>query len=294
MVGRTATARVALFGFPLRHSVSPAMHHAAAQALGLPLSYEPLEIGAEGLADAVEALRAEPWLGANVTLPHKRAVLALVDALSPLAARIGAANTLYRRGTRLLAENTDAPALLRALRESVGLEPGQERVLVLGAGGAARATVAALLDVQTADVLLWNRTEEHAAALCASLQPENAGRPVRLVSADCLQDELRTASLVINATSVGIDDVQSPLASLPERHDARLFDLVYGPAGTPLVRQARQAGWQACDGLWMLVYQAAASFVLWFDSEPPAQVMYDAARDALSTRTASLAGEQRP
>jgi shikimate dehydrogenase len=219
-----------------------------------------------------------------VTLPHKRAVLALVDELSPLAARIGAANTLYRRGAHLLAENTDAPALLRALSEQVGPAPAHERVLVLGAGGAARAAVAALLDGHTAELLLWNRTQEHAKALYESLRGGSGAPALQLVEPEGLEEALRTATLVINATSAGIDGVRSPLASLPARDDARLFDLMYGLNGTPLVWQARAAGWRAVDGLWMLVYQAVASFTLWFDREPQAQVLYDAARDFLRRR----------
>lgn len=294
MVADPSIPRVALFGFPLRHSVSPAMHHAAAASLGLALSYEPLEVDAARLRDAVQMMRSAPWLGANVTLPHKRAVLALVDELSPLATRIGAANTLYRRGAHLLAENTDAPALLRALDEQVGPAPAHERVLVLGAGGAARAAVAALLDAHADEVLLWNRTQEHARALCEAFE-RGIGEPVlQLVEPDGLPEALLSATLVINATSAGIDGVHSPIASLPPRDDARLFDLMYGLDGTPLVWQARAAGWRAVDGLWMLVYQAVASFTLWFDREPPAQVLYDAAWDSLIRRAGLAAREDRP
>ncbi|HWE61114.1 MAG TPA: shikimate dehydrogenase, partial [Chloroflexota bacterium] len=268
--------RVALFGYPLGHSVSPAMHHAAAEALGIELSYEPCPVQAGALPEAFGALRSEPWLGANVTLPHKPAVAALVDALTSLAHRIGAVNTVYKRDGRLVGENTDAPALVRCLRESLALQPLDERALVIGAGGAARAALIALLDAGVRSVTIWNRTCERATALAASVAGHDAASGGLLVVDDAaLPQALAQATLVVNATSVGLDGESTPLADLPRTQDARLFDLVYGPDGTPLVRQARRYGWHAQDGLWMLVYQAALAFELWTGMQPPERIMYD-------------------
>lgn len=286
MVSDRRAPRVALFGYPLGHSMSPPMHHAAAAALGMELSYSLWPVEAADLPGAVRGLRADPWLGANVTLPHKPAMLHLVDAVSPVAGRIGAVNTVAKRAGSLLGENTDAPALLRCLRESFDLQPAGELALVIGAGGAARAVVAALLDAGVARIRLWNRTPEHAHALVAALgAADDAGLSRVRVADRFLPDSVaEAATLVINATSVGLDGHTSPLPSVAWRRGTRFFDLVYGPDGTPLVRHMRSRGFQAQDGLWMLVYQAALSFELWTGLQPSEQVMYAAASAALAAR----------
>ena len=281
--------RVALFGYPLSHSVSPAMHEAAAAALGLRLRYELRSLQPEDLPGAVAHLRAEAWLGANVTLPHKPAMLALVDEASPAAGRIGAVNTLYKRDGRLLGDNTDAPALLRCLDSQLGFRPPAERVLLLGAGGAARAAAVALLESGAGEVLLWNRTAARAAALVAAVTaalPSRGNALLLLPDEQTLVQALPRVTLIVNATSVGLDGKSAPIdaSGLPPR--ARLFDMVYGPAGTPLVAAARAHGLLAADGLWMLVYQAAASFVLWTGIAPDERLMYEAALGALRARVA--------
>ena len=285
MVGGIAP-QVALFGYPLGHSLSPAMHHAAAAALGLPLEYRLWPLAAEALPDAVQIVRGPGWLGANITLPYKREALVLADDASPLARRIGAANTLYKRDRALLAENTDAPALLRCLAAQLDFQPAHERVVLLGAGGAARAAAFALADAGVASLGIWNRSPDRATALAsevgASLAPGLA-RPASLDDA-ALRAALRQATLLLNATSVGLDGDSSPLADLALPAGARVYDLVYGPDGTPLVRQARALGLRAADGLEMLVYQAAAAFALWTLREPDPTVMLAAAHDALRER----------
>ena len=287
---------VALYGYPLHHSVSPAMHHAAAAALALDLSYSAIQVQSADLLAAVSSLRDERWLGANVTLPHKRAVLQMVDEVTPLAMRVGAGNTIFRRDTRLIVDNTDVAGLTRALREQLDFQPVEERALVLGAGGAARAAVAALQEAGVPSIGIWNRSAENASELRRSLATAEIGTPseIFLVDSGALEPLLRDATLVINATSVGIDGLLSPLSSLPDRSDGRLFDLVYGLEGTPLVRMARESGWRAVDGLWMLVYQAATAFELWFSIQPPEELMYHAAQLALRQRYSTLAGDPVP
>ena len=284
---------VTLFGDPVGHSVSPAMHHAAAHALNLDLTYTAQRVSSAELSAAIHALRGAYWLGANVTLPHKLAALALADGVSTTARHIGAVNTLNNRGDQLLGENTDAPALIRCLYELLDLQPAQEQIVVLGAGGAARAVVVALLDLGVAHVHVYNRSSGRAAALAADLNPASQAERASVVSTGDLRRHLRQSTLVINATSVGLDGVSSPLPDLPLAPGARVFDLVYGPNHTPLVRGARQAGFTAVDGLWMLAYQAAASFALWTGRQPPEHVMYEAATAALRERQTMCAPEQR-
>lgn len=277
-------ARVALFGNPLGHSVSPAMHHAAAAATGTALRYELWPLPADELAGAVETVRGDAWLGANVTLPHKPAMLALVDDVSARARRIGAINTLYKRNGRLLGENTDAPAFMRCLRLQLGFEPANERVVILGAGGAARAAVVALGEAGVRSMALWNRSADRAAALAAAL--EGAGATLRVVPSGALDRWLPEATLLVNATSVGLDGSSLPIEHpLVGAQGLRVFDMVYGLEGTPLVRHALGQGLVAVDGLWMLVRQAAAAFALWTGVEPPEAVMHAAALRALAARS---------
>ena len=277
---------VALFGYPLGHSLSPAMHHAAAAAIGLPLEYRLWQLGLEALPDAVHTIRGPGWLGANITLPYKREALALADGASPLARRIGAANTLYKRDRSLLAENTDAPALLRCLTAQLDFRPADERVVLLGAGGAARAAAFALAGAGVASLCIANRTGERAAALAGEVgvSLELGLAPPRPLDAATLGPALQRATLLINATSVGLDGVSSPIEDLALQSGARVYDLVYGVGGTPLVRQARALGFSAVDGLEMLVYQAAAAFALWTLREPDPRVMLAAAQEALRAR----------
>jgi shikimate dehydrogenase len=278
--------RAALFGFPLGHSVSPAMHHAAAAALGIGLRYETWPLPAEELEAALSTIRDDAWVGANVTLPHKPAVARLVDRVTPLARRTGAVNTIFKREGILWGDNTDAPALVRSLRDLTGRSPAEERVLVLGAGGAARAVLVALEDLGITNVSLANRTDRKAASLLREWQ---AGRsdgaiPARPVSWSRLPDVLGEITLLVNATSVGLDGFSTPLADLPLRSGARVYDLVYGHDETPLVRHARSLGFEAADGLWMLVYQAALAFALWTGLQPPEENMHAAALAALRDR----------
>jgi shikimate dehydrogenase len=278
--------KAALFGYPLGHSVSPAMHHAAAGALGLDLRYEPWQLPAAELGNALHALRGAGWVGANVTLPHKPAVAGLVDQLTPLALRIGAVNTVFKRDGELWGENTDAPALMRCLREFVGGELTAERVLVLGAGGAARAVVVALAELGVTDLAVANRTDARAGALLGDLQARGAIPPGvgRVLPWQSLKESMALASLLVNATSAGLDGATLPVAELAPSPGTRIYDLVYGPDETPLVRHARLAGFQAVDGLWMLVYQAALAFELWMGVRPPTDIMHGAALSALRAR----------
>jgi shikimate dehydrogenase len=266
------------------------MHRAAAQAVGIPLRYDLWPVQAEGLPDAVRAVRGSPWLGANVTLPHKPAILALVDSVTPPARRIGAINTLYKREGLLHGDNTDAPAFLECLRRQLGFQAIHEQVVVLGAGGAARAAIVALLDAGVRSVAIWNRTADRTPALRAELT--TVGVPtgaVRLIATNVLDRQLAAATLLVNATSVGLDGHSLPLApaALAGASDLRIFDMVYGLDGTPLVRHARSLGITAVDGLWMLVRQAAAAFALWTGRQPPEDAMHAAAMADLEERGAA-------
>jgi shikimate dehydrogenase len=274
----TASKRLAVLGQPISHSRSPAMHSAALTELGLApeWSYEAIEVSPEDLEPRVRAMPGEGFVGANVTVPHKVRALELADQASAAAREIGAANTLSFAEGQILAENTDATGFLDALPEP----PTGKRALVLGAGGAARAVVWALVAGGGA-VAIWNRT----AAKAAHLASELGGAPLDL-GADQPRLSIAEFDLLVNATTVGMgapDEGYADLKSLPLDADSlgtrhQLVDLAYGPVETELVRVARARGATVVDGLEVLVRQGAASLRIWTGLEAPVEAMRRAAR----------------
>ena len=257
---------VYLLGHPVAHSLSPAMHNAAFAALGLPHRYETRDVEPSRLADVVEALRRDDVLGANVTIPHKEAVVGLVDELTEEARRIGAVNTIVRRTSRLVGDNTDGYGFARALA-AAGVDVSGKDVMVLGAGGAARACVRALSAAHI--VVLAARDLDRATALAATVGKPAVARP--------WADARRTASgidVLVNATPLGLhgEDLLADFAFSPL--PAVVVDLVPTRTATPLVRRAREAqDVRVVDGLSMLLHQAARSFTLWTGREAPLAVM---------------------
>lgn len=248
----TPVLRAFLFADPAAHSLSPVMHRAAFAAAGLRGDYEARRVTATDLSEAVASLRQPGRVGANVSLPHKSAVTRLVDELTEAARAIGAVNTIVRNGDRLVGDNTDAPGLLSALAES-DVRPGP--TVVLGAGGAARAAVWALRRAGH-DVWVVGRTPARAAVLA-----EEFG--VR--SAETDRVPWPEVTLVVNATSAGLDAPdETPLPRFPAlRAGAFVYDMVYRPARTRLMRDARERGLRAENGLSMLAHQASLSFRAW-------------------------------
>jgi shikimate dehydrogenase len=264
--------RLAVLGKPISHSRSPAIHNAAFAALGISekWSYEAIEVAPEDFESRVRAMPGEGFVGANVTVPHKGAALQIADQRSEVAREVGAANTLSFDDGTVRADNTDAGGLLAALPGSTA----GKRALVLGAGGAGRAAVWALRR-EGAEVHIWNRTAERAAALATDLGglALHAGDE-RLATGDF--------DLIVNATSVGLRG-EDAFAELPLQRDSlhgeqTLVDFVYGDAETALVSAARTAGAEVVDGLEVLVRQGAASFRIWTGQEPPLDAMREAAR----------------
>ena len=280
--GRTQI--VGVFGWPVEHSVSPPMHNAAFRALGLDWCYIPLPVAPPRLRAAMAGIRALGFRGVNVTVPHKQSVLQLVDELTPEAKVIGAVNTVILSEGHSLGHNTDAQGFLRALREA-GFDPQGCSALVLGAGGAARAVVCGLVR-QGAHVIVVNRTVERARELVGSFEGTVSARRLdaRPLDPSTLEHVARGVDLVVNATPVGMwpQVGRSPWpkgVSFPAR--AFLFDLIYRPRETCLMRQARRAGARASDGLGMLVHQGAAAFERWTGLDAPVEVMYEACLEAM-------------
>ena len=256
-----------LYGHPVSHSLSPAMHNAAFAALGLPHRYEAIDVPLDGVAGAVARLRGNGVLGANVTVPHKLAVMQHLDQVSPEARDIGAVNTIVRRDgaspLQLHGHNTDAHGFDAAWREA-DVAVTDDLVLLLGAGGAARAVLAALL-------ARGNRVEI-ASRSVGPAQELARGRDRVSVVPWPKGAEWRWA-LVVNATPLGLHG-EDPLEGLVLPASSRLFDLIPTAAQTPLVRRARAAGMlRVVDGLLMLLHQAARSFELWTGENAPVDAM---------------------
>jgi shikimate dehydrogenase len=266
-----------LIGHPVGHSFSPGMQQAAFDALGILARYELWDTTVDRLAERVAALREPEMLGANVTIPHKTAVTEYLDAVAPEAARCGGAvNTIVREkwpsGVRLVGHNTDVEGLGRALDEHDAWSGGR-RVLILGAGGAALAANAVAAR-RGAMVYIGARRIEAARAVLGAGDVEHA---LDLADHAAVAAALAHTDLLINATSVGMrDPATSPLPPDLLRHlpaSSFVFDMVYNPPDTALLRAARAAGVRVAGGLEMLLFQGAASFSLWTRCPAPLDVM---------------------
>jgi shikimate dehydrogenase len=273
--------RLAVVGHPVSHSRSPAMQTAALDALGLggEWTYEAIDVEPDRFDARVRELPGEEFAGVNVTIPHKKAALAVADQASRAAQEIGAANTLSFAAGGIRAENTDATGLLAALPEPVE----GRTALVLGAGGSARAAVWALAGAG-ASVSVWNRTGTRADDLVRDLAVAGRDTPAEGRLAPVSGDQARAGSyeLIVNCTAIGMGD-EDPFEHLPldpERLDAEivLVDLVYAGSESRLVAEARSRSAKAVDGLEVLVRQGAESLRIWTGMEPGLDVMRDAAR----------------
>lgn len=271
-----------LIGDPVAHSVSPAMHNAAFAHYGLPDRYTLWPTPAVALAERLMALRAPGMRGANVTLPHKTAVIPLLDELDPVAAAVGAVNTIVRLPHgQLRGLNTDVAGFLRALAQA-GVDPAGRTVVLLGAGGAARAVGYGLISGGVAALLVANRTSARAATLVDDLRA-GVAHPPRLLALtlgdDALNDALATADVLINATSAGLHAEMVPVPVEALGPHLLVVDLIYRT--TPLLRAAAARGARTQDGLEMLVQQGALAFEAWTGLAAPVDIMRAAARAGL-------------
>lgn len=270
-----ATRLAAVIGSPVRHSLSPAIHNAGYDACGLDWVYVALEVAPGRAAEALAGMRALGIAGLSVTMPHKDDVYALVDDRSPAASTMRAVNCVQLLDGRLVGHNTDGDGFVDSLRLDAGIDPAGLRVAVVGAGGAARSVVEALARAGASDIAVVNRTPARAAE--AAALAVGRGRVGDL-------DDVCSAQLVINATSVGLGtDELSIDRDLIQRGQV-VADLVYHPLETALLRAAAERGARTVDGLGMLVHQAARQFSLWTGVEAPVGDMRRAAEAELVRR----------
>jgi shikimate dehydrogenase len=274
----------------VRESLSPAIHNAAFEALDLDWVYVPFPVESGRLEDAVKGLVASGVAGFNVTMPHKLGVAQMATRLEGPASRIGAVNTVMVLDGALVGYNTDAEGLRRFLQRDVGFEVVGRSVVVIGAGGAARSSVAALSDDGAARITVLARNPTAA----AELAPVAGDIPFDALSFSDGEGSVASAALIVNATPVGQQQEELPVVPGAISSGSLVVDLVYHPAVTPLMKTARERGAAAFGGLGMLVHQAALGFQIWTGRKPPMAVMSAAAMAGAGRAGSSLKGANRP
>ncbi len=283
------TKIVGVFGHPVSHTLSPLMQNRAFAAMQLPYVYVPWHVLPEDLPAAVAAVRALHLAGVNVTLPHKAAVGAFLDEITPEARLFGSVNTIKNDDGRLIGYNTDAPGFLRSLQEQAAFVPAGRRLVFLGAGGSTKPLVMQMLLAGAREISVANRTYAKAAALCreltalglpAAIQP----LPLDLDSA-AFGSAVAKADALINTTSAGMypQHREPPIVPAAFLHPSLLVcDIVYIPRRTSLLAAAEEAGCHTLAGYGMLAYQGALSIEIWTGQKPPLQLMLDTLEDAIA------------
>ncbi len=287
---------IGLIGYPLKHSISPYFQQAALDYYRLDIRYEAWETSPAQLRDRMNDLRKPQNVGANVTVPYKEAVLPLLDEVDDLASSIGAVNTIVKKDDKLLGFNTDAYGFIEALDKEGHFAPEGKQVIILGAGGVARAVGFVLVQRKVASLAITDGIFERASALT-----ENLVRYIKRTSTSSKDLEpdvtafqwqnlssaktLDNCDLIVHCTTIGMKDSpqegQSPLSFKVIPKNVLVCDVVYNPWLTPLLRLAQKAGANTLGGLPMLVYQGAASFKLWTGKEAPFDIMFSKAQEIL-------------
>lgn len=273
------TRIVGVIGDPVEHSRSPQMHNAAFAKAGLDYVYVPFHVRPNDLADAIAGFKAINVVGINVTLPHKQTVISHLTSISREAELIGAVNTLTFTDEGIHGDNTDAPGVLRALEENENMSvPVGENVVVLGAGGAARAVVVALALAGVASITIANRTVERAVALAEEMGQKTGISMQGLGLADAqLPVAVRESLLLINTATVSMDATHPLLISADWlQPNTIVYDIVYTPPVTPLMRAAAVRGCETLGGIGMLVHQGAIAFEKWTGIAPCTETMHQA------------------
>ncbi len=284
--------KACVIGWPVAHSLSPIIHQYWMKEHGIEGTYDAIAVDHGGLEDFIRSLRAGEMAGANVTIPHKQTVLGLVDVVDPAARAIGAVNTIVAQPDGSLSGlNTDGDGFLNWLRQAVpDWRPADTIVLVLGAGGAARAIIVALLGVGVAELRLANRSVENAEAL----KDDIADPRLTLVPWEDRSGATAGAGLLVNATALGMaamPPLEIDLGGL--RQNAVVYDIVYAPLETELLRRAAAAGFRAVDGLGMLCHQAALAFEAWFGILPVVDEDLRARLERVINDAGQASGEDR-
>ena len=282
------TKRAGVIGTPLGHTVSPALFKAAFDAAGIDAMYEAWDTPGDVLEGRINSLRGGDFLGANVTIPHKQAVIPYLDSMSDVATKAGAVNTIVHANGKLTGDNTDVAGFARSLREDSGFDPKGKLAVLLGSGGAARAVALALIEAGASIIYVVGRQPRKVDAMVVALKPlTRTGTTITWAywGDGSFLTAVNRADLIVNCTPIGAAGSETAGtvamdASLIQPKTL-VFDLVYNPAETPLTAAAKARGATAASGLGMLVYQAAESFKLWTGKDADTRAMFAAARAAV-------------
>ena len=273
-----------ILGCPLGHSISPCFQNAAFTNLGIEATYEAWPVVMAELPERIQNLRESDFLGANVTIPYKELVIPLLDEIDDWALKIGSVNTIVNEAGLLIGYNTDTVGFLRAISEYGNYEPSGRDVLLIGAGGAARAAAHALMEAGVKTLWIANRTYDRVKRLADELLEIGEVKPIGLDGPE-FRKSAASVSLIVNSTSLGMKHTPeahiNPLEGLNIGSSTLVTDMVYNPLDTPMLTDAENRGCRILSGLPMLVLQGAASFELWTGEGAPVDVMFSAARQAL-------------
>jgi shikimate dehydrogenase len=274
----------AIIGDPVQHSLSPVIHNAAFNEVGLNLVYVAFNVGVTELKDAILGAKTLGIHGLNITMPHKHSVMNYLDKINMTAKNIGAVNTILNKNGILIGYNTDGAGAMLALKEN-GICTEEKKLVLLGAGGAAKA-IAYQAAQEVEELVILNRTVEKAKQLAKILQSFNAKVIGKMLSNNVLYKELTTANILVNATSVGMypDNNNSPVPSDLLTSDLCVMDIIYNPLNTKLLNDAKYAGAKTITGVDMLIYQGAVAFEIWTKCTAPVEVMKKAALNELINR----------
>ncbi|MEN6644442.1 MAG: shikimate dehydrogenase [Armatimonadia bacterium] len=284
------TRVVGVIGWPVRHSLSPPMHNAAFEVLGLNWVYVPFAVAPDQVAATVQAVRALDLVGLNVTIPHKLAVLPLLDEVSAEARALGAVNTIINDEGTLRGRNTDGEGFLRSLRE-IGGDVSGRRVALIGAGGSARAVALAAAKAHVEQLTIINRTLEKAEVVAEMVRAAQPGAPVEVLGLEAKEAEraVREAQVVIDSTAVGMYPHHETAPVIPVEwlhREQTVCDLTYNPRETVLLSAAKAVGARTLDGTGMLVHQGALALEYWTGKKAPVEVMREALLAGLAKRSA--------
>ncbi|MEJ2280507.1 MAG: shikimate dehydrogenase [Candidatus Bathyarchaeota archaeon] len=277
----------AIIGDPIKHSLSPVMHNAAFEELDLNFVYVAFTVKVQNLKAAILGAKSLGIRGLNITMPHKNAVIKYLDNLDSVAKSINAVNTVSNQKGKLIGYNTDGSGVTLALKENQ-IYPEKKKLVLLGAGGAAKA-IAHQVSQDVKELVILNRTIYKAKKLAEMLKNSGIKINARILSPNVLMEELSTADLLINATSVGMnpDAEKSPVPSEYLRSDLDVMDIVYNPTKTRLLKDAEAVGARIVSGLEMLIYQGAIAFEIWTGYQAPIKVMRTAILDQLNKKRAA-------
>ncbi|MEE9175485.1 MAG: shikimate dehydrogenase [Thermodesulfobacteriota bacterium] len=274
---KATTGIYGIFGHPVKHSLSPDMHNSAFNTLGLNSVYVAFDIDPESIEEAARAIRVMGIRGINITIPHKQTIIPYLDEVSPDAKLTGAVNTVKNENGKLLGYNTDVGGFLRAIREDLDFSPEGNTLFLIGAGGAARAVLSAFCMNGGAVVYITDIIKDKALELANQFKANFQNITIETVELDnqnLIEQKFNEADILVNASPAGMDGVGSldiPLTSLNK--NAVVYDLVYKPPDTNLLKEAKQLGHKASGGLSMLLYQGAESFEIWTGENAPVEIM---------------------